>query len=144
MNNDATRSCCLALVTVLGIFAFPLLAEAQGTSGSGNKVPYFKIDYSYFCGLPNRYESRKCSLDGWKMNGQEAAKIWRLINDSGVLAVKEQDVERLEGGSQYNLSVCTGAVTISVNWGGDHRPIAFSPLISYLDDHAEVKKVGTK
>lgn len=125
-------------------FAFPLGAGAQGAGSASDKVPYFKIDYSYFCGLPNRYESRKCTLDGWNMNAREATRVWRLIGDSGFLTIKENDVERLEGGPQYNLSICTGAVTVSASWGGEHRPKALSPLISYLNEHAEVKKVGVK
>lgn len=143
LNNSKTLS-WLALLASLCVLALPLQAEAQGSSGTNSKVPYFKIDYKYFCGLPNRYESRQCAIDGWNITAPEAAKVWRLIGDSGVLAVKEKDVERLDGGPQYTLSICTGAVTVSVNWGGEHRPRAFSPLISYLEEHAEVKKVGIK
>lgn len=143
LNNSKTLS-WLALLASLCVFALPLQAEAQGSTGTSSKVPYFKIDYKYFCGLPNRYESRQCTIDGWSITAPEAAKVWRLIGDSGVLAIKEKDVERLEGGPQYTLSVCTGAVTVSVNWGGEHRPKSFSPLISYLEEHAEVKKVGIK
>jgi hypothetical protein len=140
-TNNSKALSWLTLVASLCLFAFSPQAGAEGTE---SKVPYFKIDYSYFCGLPNRYESRKCSLDGWNMNAQEASKVWRLIGDSSLLAVKEKDVERLEGGPQYSLSVCTGAVTVSVNWGGEHRPKSLSPLISYMEEHAEVKKVGIK
>lgn len=147
MNSPVSKSKAvpwLALVAGLCVFSFPLYAKAQGGSSTDSKVPYFKVDYKYFCGLPNRYESRNCTVDGWNIPPGEAAKVWRLIGDSGVLTVKEKDVERLEGGPAYSLSVCTGAVTVSVNWSGEHRPRSFSPLISYLEDHAEVKKVGIK
>ncbi|MDX2108540.1 MAG: hypothetical protein SFY67_19255 [Candidatus Melainabacteria bacterium] len=101
---------------------------------------HFRIDYSYFCGLPNRYTRKTYFLRTEDLSPQDNQKVRSLVNDSNILNVNEKDLSITDGGPCRTISLCTGAITKKVSWSYDLAPANLRKLADYLDAKATVEK----
>lgn len=101
---------------------------------------HFRIDYSYFCGLPNRYTRKTYFLRSEDLSPQDNLKVRSLLNDSNILNLSEKDLSMTDGGPCRTISLCTGAITKKVSWSYDLAPSKLRKLADYLDAKATVEQ----
>lgn len=115
-------------------------AKDTQTSKSIANDQHFRIDYSYFCGLPNRYTRKTYYLRTEDLSPQDNQKVRSLVTNSDILNLNEKDLSVTEGGPCRTISLCTGAITKKVSWSYDLAPSKLRKLADYLDSKATVEQ----
>ncbi len=101
---------------------------------------HFRLDYSYFCGLPNRYTKKTYYLRSEDLSPADNTRVRNLVNNSGILTVGEKDVSVTDGGPCRTLSICTGSITRKISWTYEHAPSNLRKLADYLDSKSTVEQ----
>ncbi len=125
------------------LFLTCLSTCAQDSNSGGPKVvaeeQHFRLEYSYFCGLPNKYTRKTCFLRSEELTPQDYIKVRNLVNDSGITTVNEKDLSITDGGPCRTVSLCTGSITKKVSWSYEHAPSKLRKLADYLDSKSTVE-----
>ncbi len=129
---------------VSALFLTCLSTCAQDSSSNQSKSiaddKHFRIDYTYFCGLPNRYTRKTYFLRSEDLSPTDNTKVRSLVNESNILNVNEKDLSITDGGPCRTISLCTGSITKKVTWSYENAPSKLRKLADYLDSKATVEQ----
>jgi len=128
------------LLSALFLTCLSTCAQDSSAAKSIAEDQQFRIDYSYFCGLPNRYTRKTFYLRSEDLNPQDNVKVRFLVNDSNILNLNEKDLSITDGGPCRTISLCTGSITKKVTWSYEHAPSKLRKLADYLDAKATVEQ----
>lgn len=142
MKWDKFKNIKAFLLSALFLTCLSTCAQDSNSKDTKNIADdkHFKLEYSYFCGLPNRYTRKTYWLRSEDLAPNDNTKVRNLVNNSGILTVSEKDVSMTDGGPCRTISICTGSITRKISWTYEHAPSNLRKLADYLDSKSTVEQ----